>query len=66
MHSNFKAAATILMSNYPVEKNQTNLLLETSFFSELFFGYARDAVKVANHFNFTASFVEPRKISFYP
>ena len=63
MHSNFKAAATILMSNYPVEKNQTNLPV---FFSELFLGYTRDAVKVANHFYFTASFVEPRKISFYP
>ena len=45
MHSNFKAAATILMSNYPVEKNQTNLLLETSFFSELYLGYTRDAAQ---------------------
>ena len=69
MHCNFKAAVTILMSHYLVEKNQTKLLLGfvgTSLVSELFLGYTKDAMKVVNHFNFTASFVEPRKISFNP
>ena len=47
MHCNFKAAVTILMSHYLVEKNQTKLLLRfvgTSPFSELFLGYTKDEV----------------------
>ena len=69
MHCNFKAAVTILMSHYLVEKNQTKLLLRfvgTSPFSELFLGNTKDAMKVVNHLNFTTSFVESRKISFHP
>ena len=69
MHCNFKAAVTILMSHYLVEKNQTKLLLRfvgTSPFSELFLGNTKDAMKVVNHLNFTTSFVEQRKMSFNP